>query len=41
MDEALTHVLLRMPEPIQWDEEAEEAARAAAAKPEAEQVTAH
>src|SRR6187401_46974 len=26
MDEALTHVLLRMPEPIEWDEEAEEAA---------------
>jgi ATP-dependent Lon protease len=41
MDEALTHVLLRMPEPIEWDEEAEEAARAATAKPEAEQVTAH
>ena len=41
MDEALTHVLLRMPEPIQWDEEAEEAARAATAKPEAEQITAH
>ena len=41
MDEALTHVLLRMPEPIEWDEAAEEAARAAAPKPEGEQVTAH
>jgi ATP-dependent Lon protease len=41
MDEALTHVLLRMPEPIEWDEAAEEAATAAAAKPEGEQVTAH
>jgi ATP-dependent Lon protease len=41
MDEALTHVLLRMPEPIEWDEEAEEAARAATTKPETEQVTAH
>jgi ATP-dependent Lon protease len=41
MDEALTHVLLRMPEPIVWSEEAEEAARAATAKPEAEQITAH
>ncbi len=41
MDEALTHVLLRMPEPIEWDEAAEEAARSATPKPEGEQVTAH
>ncbi len=41
MDEALTHVLLRMPEPIEWDEAAEEAARTATTKPEGEQVTAH
>jgi ATP-dependent Lon protease len=34
-DQVLKHALLRMPEPIEWDEEAEEAAaaaRAAAAK---------
>jgi ATP-dependent Lon protease len=30
MDDVLKHALLRMPEPIQWDEEAEEAAAAAA-----------
>jgi ATP-dependent Lon protease len=35
MDDVLKHALVRMPEPIQWDEVAEEAAaaaRAAAAK---------
>ena len=31
MDEVLKHALVRMPEPIQWDEEAEEAAAAARA----------
>jgi len=30
MDDVLKHALVRMPEPIQWDEEAEEAAAAAA-----------
>ncbi len=31
MDEVLKHALVRMPEPIEWDEEAEEAAAAARA----------
>jgi ATP-dependent Lon protease len=31
MDEVLKHALVRMPEPITWDEEAEEAAAAARA----------
>ena len=31
MDEVLKHALVRMPQPIQWDEEAEEAAAAARA----------
>jgi ATP-dependent Lon protease len=44
MDEVLKHALVRMPEPIQWDEEAEEAAaaaRAAAAKAGESPARAH
>ncbi len=44
MDEVLQHALIRMPEPITWDEEAEEAAaaaRAAAAKTEEPSTRAH
>lgn len=44
MDEVLKHALVRMPEPIQWDEEAEEAAaaaRAAAAKADESPARAH
>jgi ATP-dependent Lon protease len=32
VDDVLKHALVRMPEPITWDEEAEEAAAAARAK---------
>ena len=44
MDEVLRHALTRMPEPIEWDEEAEEAAaaaRAAAAKAGESPARAH
>ena len=44
MDEVLKHALVRMPEPIVWDEEAEEAAaaaRAAAAKTDESPARAH
>ena len=44
MDEVLKHALVRMPEPIHWDEEAEEAAaaaRAAAAKADESPARAH
>jgi ATP-dependent Lon protease len=44
MDDVLKHALVRMPEPIQWDEEAEEAAaaaRAAAAKTGESPARAH
>jgi len=44
MDEVLKHALVRMPEPIVWDEEAEEAAaaaRAAAAKADESPARAH
>jgi ATP-dependent Lon protease len=44
MDDVLKHALTRMPEPITWDEEAEEAAaaaRAAAAKAEESPARAH
>jgi ATP-dependent Lon protease len=44
MDEVLKHALVRMPEAIQWDEEAEEAAaaaRAAAAKSDESPARAH
>ena len=44
MDDVLKHALVRMPEPIQWDEEAEEAAaaaRAAAAKAGESPARAH
>jgi ATP-dependent Lon protease len=44
MDDVLRHALVRMPEPIQWDEEAEEAAaaaRAAAAKAGESPARAH
>jgi len=44
MDEVLKHALTRMPEPITWDEEAEEAAaaaKAAAATPAGEPARAH
>ncbi len=42
MDDVLKHALERQPEPIEWDEAAEEAARAAAAAGDAAaQVTAH
>ena len=44
MDDVLKHALVRMPEPIVWDEEAEEAAaaaRAAAGKPGEEGARAH
>jgi ATP-dependent Lon protease len=34
MDDVLKHALARMPEPIKWDEEAEEAAAAARAQAE-------
>jgi ATP-dependent Lon protease len=34
MDDVLKHALVRMPEPIEWDEEAEEAAAAARAAAE-------
>jgi ATP-dependent Lon protease len=42
MDEVLKHVLVRYPEPIEWDEAAEEAAAAArAAEDRATGITAH
>jgi ATP-dependent Lon protease len=44
MDDVLKHALVRMPEPITWDEEAEEAAaaaRAAAEKAAGETARAH
>jgi ATP-dependent Lon protease len=44
MDDVLKHALTRMPEPITWDEEAEEAAaaaRAAAAKADESPARAH
>jgi ATP-dependent Lon protease len=42
VSEVLAHALTRAPEPIEWDEAAEEAARAAAAAvPESEASTAH
>ena len=43
-DEVLKHALVRMPEPIEWDEAAEEAAAKAAAdaaRASGEGVTAH
>jgi ATP-dependent Lon protease len=43
VDEVLQHALVRMPEPIEWDEAAEEAAAKAAAEAakSGEGVTAH